>query len=147
LLSCDTNILVYAYNESAAKHKQARAFLEAQLSNDNFALSELVLLEFYVIIRNRAVFEDPFSPSEAVEIIQELRGNPKWTILKATTDVSDQVWAAAASKDFPRLMVFDARIAYSLKAEGVKRLATNNLKHFERLGVLEAFDPLDSQPL
>ena len=142
MTSCDTNILVYAYNEMAPEHGAAFRFLASHLQDDRFALSELVLIEFYVLIRNPAIFPDPASASRAVSVIQELRSNPFWTILKGTVDVSDPMWAAAASRSFPRRGIFDARLAYSLAAEGVTRFATRNVSDFEGFGVFEVFDPL-----
>ncbi len=142
MTSCDTNILVYAYNVSAPEHLRASRFLNSHLQDRDFALSELILVEFYVLIRNPAIFPKALSANEAVIVVDELRTNPFWTILKSGIDVSDSVWAASATQDFPRRAIFDARIAYSLAAEGVTRFATRNIADFRRFGTFEIFDPI-----
>ena len=76
-----------------------------------------------------------------MDFIQAYRENKYWRIDKGTRDVSEEIWRAASGADFPRRAIFDARIAYSLAAFGVKRFATRNVGDFERFGVLEAFDP------
>ncbi|CAN5519569.1 type II toxin-antitoxin system VapC family toxin [soil metagenome] len=142
MTSVDTNILVYAHNVAAPEHPKALAFLTAHLEGRDFALSKLILLEFYNLLRNPAVFPRPLSATDAVETIQNLRNNPYWTILKATTDVSDAIWTVAADPSIGRRAIFDARIAYSLAAEGVKRFATRNVTDFDRFATFVSFDPL-----
>jgi toxin-antitoxin system PIN domain toxin len=142
MTSCDTNILVYAYNVSSPEHGKAAHFLQDHLTDRDFSLAELILVEFYLLIRNPAVFPNPLSGPEAVSVVQELRSNPYWTILKSTRDVSDSIWNAASTHPFPRRAIFDARIAYSLAAEGVTRFATRNVIDFQRFGTFEAFDPI-----
>lgn len=149
MTSCDTNILAYAHNAAAPEHPKALAFLTAHLEDPDFALSELVLFEFYNLVRNPAVFPKPLSAPKAVQTVAELRANPYWTILKATTDVSDAIWTVAATPQFPRRAIFDARLAYSLAAEGVTRFATRNVTDFSRFNAFESFNPLaegDGQP-
>ena len=142
MISCDTNILVLAYNESSPEQPAAFSFLEENLRNRDFAISELVLTELYVVLRSSAVLPQPMNGPEAVEVVSEIRANRYWTILKGTIDVSDRVWKKAKEVDFPRRAIFDARIAYSLSADGVKRFATKNVKDFARFDTFEVFDPL-----
>lgn len=142
MLSCDTNILLYAYNQKASEHTKAIEFITENLANSEFAISELALIEYYVLLRNPAVSTNPLSAQQAVSVIKTVRANPNWTVLKATTDVSEDVWRAASKSDFPRRAIFDARLAYSLAADGVKRFATRNVADFQRFGLFEVFDPI-----
>lgn len=144
MTSLDTNLLVYAYNADAEEHGRALRFLSENLENPDFALSEFVLVEFYNLLRNPAVFRTPLSAADAVAKVQELRSNPYWTLLKGTADVSDAIWSVAATDEFPRRAIFDARIAYSLAAEGVTRFATRNVGDFQHFGLFDVFDPLDA---
>lgn len=144
MLSIDTNILVYAYNFDSPEHHTAFEFLSKHLQDTNVAISELVLTEFYNMIRNVVVMPTPFSPSEAVEKVMELRLNPNWTLLRTSVDVSDRVWTIAKQPQFPRRAIFDARLAYSLAAQGVKRFATRNVADFQRFGLFEVFDPIQT---
>jgi hypothetical protein len=40
------------------------------------------------------------------------------------------------------MLVFDVVLAVTLKANGVKRFYTHNVKDFQTLGLFEAVDPL-----
>lgn len=142
MLSCDSNILIYAMNPDTEEHGASRRFLTENLSNKEFAVSEWVLMEVYNLIRNPVVMPKTLSASEAVGAIQAFRQNRYWTQLKGTTDVSDRVWSVANSNEFPRRAIFDARIAFDLAANGVKRFATRNVADFERFGLFEVFDPI-----
>ncbi len=84
----------------------------------------------------------PLPPGDAVDLIMELRANPYWTILPTTQDVSTKVWAVARQPQFPRRAIFDARLAHSLAAEGVKMFATRNVTDFQRFGLFDVFDPI-----
>lgn len=50
--------------------------------------------------------------------------------------------ASPGRPTFPRRAIFDARLAYTLAAEGVTRFATRNVRDFQRFGAFEVFDPL-----
>lgn len=101
-----------------------------------------MLIELYVLLRNPAVFPKPLAPSEAVIAIDALRSEHGWTVLKGAVEISDAIWSVAMLPNFPRRAIFDARLAYSLAAEGVTRFATRNVADFRRFGAFEIFDPL-----
>jgi len=66
---CDTNILVFDCTVSAPEHGQAIQFLNSHLTDREFALSELTLVEFYVLIRNTAIFPKALSSTEAASVV------------------------------------------------------------------------------
>ena len=59
VISVDTNILLPAVETSNPVHGRAVAFLESLEGREDVALSELVLLELYVLLRNPAVLVRP----------------------------------------------------------------------------------------
>jgi uncharacterized protein len=111
MLSCDTNILFYAYNASSPLHNKAMDFLTANAENRNFAICELVLIEFYVLLRNPAVIKTPLHPRKAVEICRAYRKNRAWRVLDYPGSIMNKVWERAAEPKFPRRSIFDARLA------------------------------------
>jgi len=146
LISCDTNILLYAYNRDAPEYEAAITFLRGHLKNQDFALSELVLVELYNLLRNPAVLGKSLSAKGATDVIAELRSNSYWTVLPGNPDIWDSVWTVAAQPNFPRRAIFDARLAYSLAADGVTQFATRNIKDFARFNTFEVFDPIANTP-
>jgi toxin-antitoxin system PIN domain toxin len=146
MISIDTNIFLYAIDSKSDAHDKAFEFVSSHLTNESVLISEFVLMEIYVLLRNPALFKVPLSAQLAAESIAQLRTNPHWTISKGTIDVSEQVWREAGKAQFPRRAIFDARLAHSLAAEGVKRFATRNVADFERFSLFEVFDPLLFSP-
>jgi toxin-antitoxin system PIN domain toxin len=140
--SCDTNILFYALNPRCPEHAAARGYLDAQGSNRDFGLCELVLLELYVLLRNPAVSHHPAEAPAAVARIRQLRSNPNWALLDYPGGLMDEVWTLAAKPGTRYGRIFDLRLAVTLRHHGVTRFATRNVKDFAHLGLAEVFDPL-----
>ncbi len=142
-LGLDTNLLLYALNAAASEHPAAVTFLKSQMDSTDVFLSELVLVELYVLLRNPAVLRTPLSAQEAVEVIDRYRRHPRWRIVDHPTGVMDAVWTQAAEPTFALRRIFDLRLAIGLQRHGVTRFATRNVSDFQALGFAQVFDPLD----
>ena len=142
LVSCDTNILLIAFNASAAGRARAFAFLDSHRTNDRFVLAEAVLMEFYVLLRNPAVLAHPLGAAAALDVVQQYRRHPSWRLVGDAGGSLDALWVRAAGKDFARLRIYDARLALTLRHHGVGEFATHNTKDFEGFGFHRGFDPL-----
>jgi len=147
MTSIDANILLYSYSEASPQHAAAKAFLESLSPRDDVALSEFVLSEVYLHLRNPAVLDAPLSPAEAVAVIQSYRQHPRWRVLgfpPRSRDLHTALWKAAAAPDFARRRIYDLRIALCLQAFGVTDFATANVQHFEDTGFARVWNPLSS---
>lgn len=145
MISVDANILLYSFCEASPHHVQASAFLKTLAPRDDVALSEFVLSEVYLHLRNPAVLEVPLTPEEAVAVIQEYREHPRWRVLgfpRRSRDLHAALWKAAAETDFPRRRIYDLRTALCLQAFDVTEFATANVKDFEGTGFARVWNPL-----
>ena len=146
MTSIDANILLYSNSEASPHHAAAQAFRKTCRSDD-VALSEFVLSEVYLHLRNPAVLDAPLSPAEAVAVIQSYRQHPRWRVLgfpPRSRDLHAALWKAAAAPDFARRRIYDLRIALCLQAFGVTDFATANVKHFEETGFSRVWNPISS---
>jgi toxin-antitoxin system PIN domain toxin len=143
VISIDTNLLLYSLNRDCPEHGTARAFVESCVERNDIAIAELVLVELYVLLRHPAVVRKPLEAEAAASLCQALRHNPHWARVD-TAAVMDKVWTAAARPGVARRYVFDARLAHTLLANGVKQLATHNPRAFEGFGFERVFDPLQA---
>jgi predicted nucleic acid-binding protein len=146
MTSFDANIVLYSYSEASPHHAAAKAFLESLSQRDDVALSEFVLSEVYLHLRNPAVLEVPLSPAEAVAVIQSYRQHPRWRVLGfplRSRDLHAALWKAAAAPNFARRRIYDLRIALCLQAFGVTDFATANVKDFQELGLKRVWNPLE----
>ena len=141
MLSIDTNIIVYALNSDVTEHNAARSFLIDIGERQDVIISEQVLVEVYLLIRNQSVFEKPCNPSDAVEVCEAFRSNPNWKIVDCKP-VMDDVWQHASEPAFPRRRIIDARLAITLRAAGVTDFATSNTKDFLNFGFNRVWNPL-----
>jgi len=145
MISLDTNLLLYAYSTAAPEHLRAREFLNSLSSRDDVALSEFILAEFYLLLRNPAILPRSLSAAVATRVIQDYRRHPRWRILgypRDTVAAHDALWTLAATSDFPRRRLFDARTAISLQLHGVTEFATANVKDFQAFGFSRVWNPL-----
>lgn len=146
MTSFDANILLYCYSEASPFHARAREFIESLATTDDVALSELVLVEFYTLLRNPSVLEKPLGSAEAVGVIQSYRQHPYWMILGFDPDgvrLHDELWQLAAEGGFARRRIYDTRLGLSLRRQGVTEFATANVRDFEGLGFLRVWNPVD----
>jgi toxin-antitoxin system PIN domain toxin len=149
MTSIDSSILLYSYSEASPFHAPAKRFIEGLLAREDVALSELVLVEFYTLLRNPAVLEQPLSATEAVGVIQTYRHHPYWMVLGFDPDgvgLHDELWRLAAHGQFARRRIYDARLGLSLSRQGVTDFATANVKDFQGLGFQRIWNPLTEDP-
>ena len=145
MLSIDTNILLHAFNEDSPSHQAAYAWMMSIQRNEDVAISEFVLAEFYGLLRNAAVIKHPLTAGEAVEVIQTYRCHPRWRLIGFPTEsrpVHDSLWQHAESKDFAFRRLYDIRSALTMIAQGVTEFATANVKDFKGAGFSRVWNPL-----
>lgn len=67
----DVNLLIYAYNEAAPRHVDARAWWETLLSNPNrVGLPWAVIFGFVRLVTHPRVLTDPLHPSTALDHVE-----------------------------------------------------------------------------
>jgi uncharacterized protein len=143
--SVDANLLLYCYSQASPFHRAAHEFVEELSGRDDVALSELVLVEFYTLLRNPAVLVNPLDASEAVDVVQSYRRHPRWALVGFDPDsvgLHEALWSIAAQTSFARRRIYDARLALSLRRHGIREFATANVQDFEGFGFERVWNPL-----
>ncbi|MDX2018691.1 MAG: TA system VapC family ribonuclease toxin [Deltaproteobacteria bacterium] len=145
MLSIDTNILLYAFNQDSPRHKAAYNWLKSIQIEENVAISEFILAELYGLIRNPAVLNHPLTAREAVDVIAVYRKHPRWRLIGFPTEsrpLHDALWNKARAPTFAFRKLYDARSALTMIAQGVTQFATVNVKDFEGMGFDRVWNPL-----
>ena len=62
-----------AVETGSPAHSQASAFLESLQDRDDVAISEFILFELYVLLRNPAVLAKPLFPAAATDVCEAFR--------------------------------------------------------------------------
>jgi toxin-antitoxin system PIN domain toxin len=145
MISVDTNILMYAYNQASPHHRAAFAWMSSLLQEEDVAISELVLAELYGLLRNPSILKEPLSGEAAVEVIENYRRHPHWRLIGFPVEsrpLHDALWQVARRKDFAYRRLYDARAALTMTAQGVTDFATVNVKDYEGLGFRRVWNPI-----
>lgn len=145
MISIDANILLYSYSVDSPFHAVANRFLIELSQREDVALSEFILTEFYLLLRNPAVLEKPLDAASAASVIHSYRKHPHWKTLgfpPRSRELHDELWSQSAAHHFARRRIFDTRTALSLIAFGVTDFATLNLKDFQDMGFKRVWNPL-----
>ena len=104
MISIDANILLYSYAAESPFHFQAKGFLEGLSCREDVALSEFILTEFYLLLRNPAVLRNPLAAAAAAAVISSYRKHPRWKTLgfpPRSRELHDELWKHAATRVTP----------------------------------------------
>jgi len=143
IIGIDTNILLYALNPLSTWHRGAVDFLSQHFGSSSIrvAITDYVLVELYVLLRNPAVMAQPLSAKAARDLVVSYWKIPNVMRLE-NAPIMDQVWVRAGNRDYSRRQVFDARLGLTLRHGGVTHFATSNVKDFKSLGFEKVWNPL-----
>jgi predicted nucleic acid-binding protein len=145
MLSIDSNILLPAVDAGHQGHAPAAAFLRSIHGRDDVVISEFILLELYVLLRNPAVVRSPLNAATAAGICEAYRAHPRWQLAGFPPDsrpLHDQLWPHLRARQFARRRVYDLRTALCLLRSGVTEFATVNIRDFRGLGFARVWNPL-----
>jgi predicted nucleic acid-binding protein len=145
VISVDTNILLLAVESENPLHRKAALFLQTLHERDDVVISEFILLELYVLLRNPAVLAKPLDGAEAARVCEAFRNHPRWQLVGFPQDsrlFHDELWPVLRAKQFSRRRAYDWRTALALIRSGVTEFSTVNVKDFEGLGFAKVWNPL-----
>ena len=131
----DTNILVYAYDQTAGrKFERSRELMERLWDTGEGVVSSQVLQEFYVTVT--AKIPNPLKPREARQIISDLG---TWRV--AVLDTRD-ILAGSEMAERYRLSFWDGLILAAAHKEEAATLWSEDLSHGQKYGEITVRNPL-----
>ncbi|MHB0989513.1 MAG: PIN domain-containing protein [Bellilinea sp.] len=136
----DTNILVYAYDETAGqKHAIAARLVENWWNNENGRLSLQILQEFYVSVTRKIAH--PIDRQDARQIVADLA---QW---KIHTPTVDDLLQAIDIQHTHQFSFWDAMVIQSAVRLGCRALASEGLTHGQIIAGVEIFNPfIETEP-
>lgn len=141
--SIDTNLLVHALDQSSPLYAKAFPIYERCLTErQSWLIADQTLFELFRALRNPSVFRRPLSTAQATRLIEQIRNQGA----AAHCAYDARLWPCVMDllRRFPDrkgILVFDATIAVTLHARGVKTFYTRNLQDFREFGLFEVIDP------
>ena len=77
MISCDVNVLVYAYNQDERRSADYRRWLEDAVNGpEPFGLSSMVVSGFLRVVTHPKVLVAPIDTDTALDLVAELRQGP-----------------------------------------------------------------------
>ena len=124
----DTNILVYAYDDSAGpKHAIALSLLKEALQSGAAIISTQVLQELVICLRRKVA--RPLENKEIRKIVSELLD--EWEVF---VNDSKSVLHSLEIEDRYKTSFWDALILYAAQESAAQTLYTEDLKHGQMYG-------------
>jgi len=143
----DTNVLVYAADESAPEHARCRALVETwRRRNGAWYLTWGICYEFLRVVTHPRVMRQPWTMDAAVRFLTALQESASLSVL-VPTDRHARVLAEVAA-EVPGLsgnIVHDTQTAVLMREHGIRRICTRDTD-FHRFPFLEPVDPLTAEP-
>ncbi len=121
MIAVDTNILVYAYDESSPAHERALAAMKRLAGEPSWGLPWIVVGEFYAVLCDGRLWREP-RPSEALEALDFWIATPGVRLLAEPPGHWPRLRGLLAGARPLGRRVHDARIAAVCLAAGVDEL-------------------------
>lgn len=138
----DTNILVYAHNESSERHTKAYEFVQEKVQTGRMCLSHQILKELYRVLTQKLQY--PLSPRSAWDIINHYLQNPSVTILIPVSTTFSLLQDLCLRYNIRGSHVFDANIVSLMLDNNINTIYTENVKHFKVFREIQVINPLSS---
>jgi predicted nucleic acid-binding protein len=133
----DTNVLVYAHDNSAGqKHGQAQELIEELWELKSGCVSIQILQEFYMVVTMRV--PSPLLPNIAAGIINDLRS---WRVHQP--DVDD-ILGAISNQSRYQTSFWDSMVIESARKLGCKVLFSENFNTGQRYGDVQVVNPFEA---
>ncbi len=143
----DTNVLVYAADESSPEHARCRALIEDwRRRHGAWFLTWGVVYEFLRVVTHPRVMRQPWSVEAGLEFVAALQSSPGLTFLVPTSRHSAVLAEVVA--EVPGLagnIIHDTQTAVLMREHGIRRICTRDTD-FHRFRFLEPVDPLAAAP-
>jgi hypothetical protein len=143
----DTNVLVYAADESAPEHARCRALVERwRRRNGAWYLTWGICYEFLRVVTHPRVLRRPWTMDQALRFLEAIQASPGLDLL-VPTDRHARVLADVVA-EVPGLagnIVHDTQTAVLMREHGIRRICTRDTD-FHRFPFLEPVDPLIAEP-
>lgn len=134
----DTNVFVYAYDESEKEKRQiAEKLVESVFSGEvKGSLSNQILSELFYVLTEK--ISNPLSKEVAAKIIRNYVLSDKWEKLDYTNSTTLK---AALSSSYYKNPFWDTLIAETMKENGIIQIITENEKDFKAIPGIKVTNP------
>lgn len=125
----DTNILVYAYdNSEGEKHKASRDILKKIWKEGGGVVCLQNLMEFFVVITKKV--ENPVDIADAKAIVEDILKSNNWRIIDRDVDTFLDAVDLVSEHE---IHLWDAVIAACMKENDITEIVTEDKEDFKKI--------------
>ncbi|MEK6635579.1 MAG: PIN domain-containing protein [Planctomycetota bacterium] len=133
----DTNILVYAYdNSEGEKHKASRDILKKIWKEGGGVVCLQNLMEFFVVITKKV--ENPVDIADAKAIVEDILKSNNWRIIDRDVDTFLDAVDLVSEHE---IHLWDAVIAACMKENDITEIVTEDKEDFKKIPVIKVTVP------
>ncbi len=140
----DTNVLVYAHDESSSFHAESAMLLTLALEAKKIqgVIAEQNLIELYRIITNSSAMKGkPLTPLDASNLIDNIYLNDLWEIIYPNREGLNKTFELAVERNIMSAKIFDIRLASLVLDAEIDYFATHNAKDFQSINGIQPMTP------
>jgi predicted nucleic acid-binding protein len=141
----DTNVLIYAHDESSVYHQPSADLLNLVFENQiTGVIAEQNIIELYRILTNPVAMKNqPLTPKDVNKLITEVYLSGVFEVLYPNQLTTEKTLELAVNSNAISGRIFDIRLAGLVITYSVDYLATYNVKHFLNIEGLNTMTPDD----
>lgn len=138
----DTNILVYAADETSPFHKVAKTLRDKGLKGEiSLCVCPQVLNEFFAIVTDSKRVSNPRSQKEAQIEIEKYFNSKNILKIYPGPDAIERTLDLLKRYEITKQEIFDLQLVVTMLSNNVTRLYTFNLDDFSRFKEIEVLSP------
>ena len=139
----DTNILVYAADETSEFHVASKQLRDRGVQGDiPVAVSPQILFEFFAVVTNPRRVMQPRSPQEARDEMEKYFRAATIRKIYPGDDIVERMLALLQQHpQVTRQDIFDCVLMATMQTNGVRRIYTYNRQHFTPFSDIEVLTP------
>lgn len=138
----DTNVLIYAADESSQYHKVSKELRDKAIRGElHLCVFPQIIYEFFAVITDPRRVANPRSHQEAVQEIENYYKAPLLLKLYPGPDVIDITIELLKRYEVRKQEVFDLQLVATMISNGIRRIYTFNHEHFRKYTEIETVEP------
>lgn len=138
----DTNVLLYAYDESSPYHSESWQLVErGRKSGTPLCLTPQVLSEFYSLITNPRRTTNFYTSEEALTEVEKFYYSRNIPFIYFTADAKDRFLILLRRYKVTRQNVFDLQLVATMLANNITRVYTFDRSDFLQFSEIEVLSP------
>jgi predicted nucleic acid-binding protein len=131
----DSNILIYALNQSSPKQISAQDFLQTQ---PQLVLAQQNIFETLRILTHQR-FPSPFSVEKAIRAVQEIAEQA--SVIFPTHETTELALQLIRKYEIKGTEIFDAYLVATALSNEISQIATDNVTHLRKYTEIEVLNP------